>query len=240
MSRGPRPRRAVRYVALAALLLAAQGTTASAYTDPGVGQGPLDVVSSAQPSGLTPVVTDRASLVQRSWLRTLEAHAVATASATCDACSGTARTVQVLDAGAARRVRVDNVATAWSRCQHCGSGVVSVQVVLIHRATSLHADNRALALGAGCTACDTAAEAYQVVLSVHHWVDLYALRDQIVSWLNSTPTPTLSGTGAATKRSLATSPGSGSTGRLSGLERLATTRTGGRVVSGAADVRVPR
>jgi hypothetical protein len=220
------------------LLVAALATSASAHQGPQANRHRVDLVSSAQPSAAHPVVTRRAYGVERTWGRAVAADAVATSSATCDGCRGTARTVQVIDAGWARHVRADNVATAWSTCKDCGSDVISVQVVLTHRATGLRVDNRALAFNAGCTGCATKAEAYQVVLTTHRWVDLYALRDEIVAWVDAAASPPAASPQPRTsRRSLAPRSGTGSPDRLAELELLAGRQTGGRVVRGHVQVR---
>jgi hypothetical protein len=191
--------------------------TSSAHEESRHGSGRLDVVSSAQPTEQEPTVSDEAYVAK--WADRYDANldAVATGSATCDGCRAEARTVQVVDARHSRHVHADNVATAWSQCSDCGGSVVSVQVVLVrgHR-LDLTANNRALALNTGCDACDTTSSAYQVVLSARGWVDLSALRDDVVAWVEAGQ-PADSGGAAPQRRSLAANPGEDRLAALSDL-----------------------
>lgn len=90
------------------------------------------------------------------------ATATATASSTCDGCSGTADAVQVVRAHG--DVTAENVAAAWSTCVDCSARAVSVQVVLVAQPGPVRATNRALAVNAACTRCSTEAVAVQLVL----------------------------------------------------------------------------
>jgi hypothetical protein len=118
------------------------------------------LVASAHASPGVPDASER----QTSWVqlgRGGRGAATATASATCDGCSGEATGVQVVRAGGG--ITADNVAVAWSSCIGCSARAVSVQVVLA-RTGQIVATNRALAVNAACIGCSSEAVAVQFVL----------------------------------------------------------------------------
>lgn len=118
------------------------------------------LVASAHASPGVPDASER----QTSWAqlgRGGRGAATATASATCDGCSGEATGVQVVSAHGG--ISADNVAVAWSSCIGCSARAVSVQVVLA-RTGQIVATNRALAVNAACIECSTEAVAVQFVL----------------------------------------------------------------------------
>lgn len=235
---GASRRKGVRYVAVGVLLMVALTSTASAHESPGRYHR-ISVVSSAQPSDADPAVTDEAYRAGWTQQRDVDTDTVATASAGCDGCRGTARTVQVLDVGRARRVHADNVATAWSSCSGCGSDVVSVQVLLTRPATDLTVNNRALAVNVDCSGCDSTAAAYQVVVSTTRWVDVEALRDEVVAWVGTATAAADPGPAARKPgpQGLAPRAEAGDEDRLRDLQQLAEDATGGRVLDGAVQVR---
>jgi len=156
----------------------------------------FDLVASANPAAPHTSDTDRVAMFERARGKRAQADAVANASATCDACTGTATAVQVIYVSKARNSTADNMATAWSSCQGCGATSVSVQVVVARPGTSVTARNRALAVNAACTGCSTAAVAIQfVVITKKHEAfsrkgreELYALARQVEADLRSAST----------------------------------------------------
>ena len=103
-------------------------------------------------------------MVERARGKRVQADAVASATATCDSCTGTAAAVQVVYVSKAKKGTADNVATAWSSCSNCRATSVSVQVVVVRPGTTITARNRALAVNAACSGCTTAAIAVQFVV----------------------------------------------------------------------------
>ncbi len=194
MTSHPQPRRRVtrawpRRIAALALAVAAAGLTGppiavaqvrpdppaspAAMTADVIGPLPLpgagglrpDLVASAQPTAADPQTTDSqtTALILN---RPSKANTVATASATCDGCAGTATAAaHVRFLPAAGSIRADNVATAWNaNCENCSAQAVSIQVVTARTAASVTVTNRALAINATCTRCDSTAVAIQYVL----------------------------------------------------------------------------
>jgi Fe-S cluster biogenesis protein NfuA len=225
-------------IALLALVLDLAVTTGTSATTatPHIGGRNLDAASSAQPSPSNQTVTDYAARVRTSDRKNIKGDAVATASATCDGCSGQASTVQILYLSGTGVARVDNVAAAWSQCSSCSSRAVSVQLVLLNSPATIVANNRSLALNQACTGCRSAAAAYQLVISNASWPLSSSLRTRLDQW-------------AANQRAaLDTGPGVSSADRLQannqaddslpGLQSLVTSQTGGKVVSKDAKVKL--
>jgi hypothetical protein len=124
----------------------------------------FDLVASANPSAPRATDTDRTAMFERARGKRAQADAVASASATCDSCSGTAAAVQVIYVNKAKKGTADNLATAWSSCSNCRATSVSVQVVVVRPGTTLTTRNRAFAVNASCTGCTTAAVAVQFIV----------------------------------------------------------------------------
>lgn len=124
----------------------------------------FDLVASANPAKPHSSDTDRTAMFDRGRGKRTQADAVATSSATCDGCVGTAAAVQLISFGKARKGTADNLATASSSCTNCRATSVSVQVVVVRPGTTLTARNRALAVNAACTGCSTAAVAVQLIV----------------------------------------------------------------------------
>jgi hypothetical protein len=124
----------------------------------------FDLVASANPATPRNSDTDRTAMFERARGKRPRADAVATASATCDSCTGTATAVQVIYFGKARRGTADNMATAWSSCRGCRATSVSLQVLVARPGTDLTIRNRALAVNASCAGCSSAAVAVQLVV----------------------------------------------------------------------------
>src|SRR5207245_8001905 len=124
----------------------------------------IEAASAAIPAQAGDTSNDLSVHVDRPGRRTVRASAVATSSATCDGCSASAVTMQVIYARTLRTLRIDNVAAAWSSCTGCRSAALSLQVVITRRAGVITAGNRALAVNAGCLGCLTAAAAVQIVV----------------------------------------------------------------------------
>jgi|GEM_PF-2896876 len=152
----------------------------------------LDLASSADPAPPHISDIDLAVSFDRAHGRKVKADAAATASTTCDNCTGKATTVQVIYLGNTRRASTHNVATAWSTsCRDCRATAVSVQLVVMRPGTSLTARNRALAVNAACESCATTSAAYQLIvvtksaqmLSPDGKAQLQALASQLASQL---------------------------------------------------------
>ncbi|MEU8224178.1 hypothetical protein [Kribbella sp. NPDC048915] len=124
----------------------------------------FDLVASANPGTPGSRDTDRTAMFERARGRTAQADAVASASATCDGCRGTAATVQVIYVNKAKRPTADNLANAWSTCTNCRATAVSVQVLVVRPGVSVAAQNRAFAVNASCSGCTSAAVAVQLVV----------------------------------------------------------------------------
>ncbi len=124
----------------------------------------FDLVASANPAAPRSTDTDRTAMFERARGNRAQADAVASASATCDSCTGTAAAVQVIYVSKAKKGTADNLATAWSSCSNCRATSVSVQVVVVRPGTTLATRNRALAVNASCAGCTTAAVAVQFVV----------------------------------------------------------------------------
>ena len=58
-------------------------------------------------------------MFERSRSKRAQVDAVASASATCSGCIGTAAAVQVVYVSKAKKGTADNLATAWSSCSNC-------------------------------------------------------------------------------------------------------------------------
>ena len=149
----------------AALVLVLGTSYMTSLAQSGYSTGSLDLTASAHPSGARPTVTDTAFDVDTVWWQPVRADTSALTSATCDGCTGASKTLQVIYAVRPRGVEVDNAAVAWSSCTECGGTALSVQVVVVRGLHGITANNRALATNAGCTACSTAAKAYQLVVA---------------------------------------------------------------------------
>jgi len=124
----------------------------------------IEAASAAIPAQAGDTSKDLSTHIDRPGRRTVRASAVATSSATCDGCSASAVTMQVIYARTLRTLRIDNVAAAWSSCTGCQSAALSLQVVIARKAGVITAGNRALAVNAGCVDCRTAAAAVQIVV----------------------------------------------------------------------------
>jgi hypothetical protein len=124
----------------------------------------IEAAAAAIPAQAGDTSNDLSVHVDRPGRRTVRASAVATSSATCDGCSASAVTMQVIYARTLATLRIDNVAAAWSSCTGCQSAALSLQVVIARRAGVVTAGNRALAVNAGCVGCRTAAAAVQIVV----------------------------------------------------------------------------
>ncbi|RYP84273.1 hypothetical protein EKO23_16605 [Nocardioides guangzhouensis] len=149
----------------AALVLVLGTSYMTSLAQSGYRTGSLDLTASAHPGEARPTVTDTAFDVDTVWWQPVRADTSALTSATCDGCTGASRTLQVVYAVRPRGVEVDNAAVAWSSCKDCGGTALSVQVVVVRGLHGITANNRALATNAGCTACSTAAKAYQLVVA---------------------------------------------------------------------------
>ncbi|HEY9334313.1 MAG TPA: hypothetical protein VIQ79_07830 [Kribbella sp.] len=146
---------------IASLLASATGTASMVTFRKGQD---LDLVASANPGTPGGSDTDRTAMVERARGKRAQADAVASASATCDGCRGTAAAVQVVYVNKAKKPTADNLANAWSSCSNCRATSVSVQVVVIRPGTTLAARNRAFAVNAACSGCTSAAVAVQFVV----------------------------------------------------------------------------
>ncbi|MEU4295478.1 hypothetical protein AB0E63_45285 [Kribbella sp. NPDC026596] len=124
----------------------------------------FDLVASANPGTPGSTDTDRTAMFERARGKRAQADAVASATATCDSCTGTAVAVQVIYVSKAKKGTADNLANAWSSCSNCKATSVSVQVVVVRPGTTLITRNRALAVNASCSGCTTAAIAVQFVV----------------------------------------------------------------------------
>ena len=103
-------------------------------------------------------------MFERARGKRVQADAVASSSATCDGCAGTAAAVQVIYVNKARKGTADNLANAWSSCSNCRSTSVSVQVVVVRPGATLTVQNRAFAVNAACSGCTASAVAIQFVV----------------------------------------------------------------------------
>jgi hypothetical protein len=124
----------------------------------------FDLVASANPGTPGSTDTDRTAMFERARGKRVQADAVASASATCDGCRGTAAAVQVIYVNKAKEPTADNLANAWSSCNNCRSAAVSVQVVVVRPGTTLTVRNRAFAVNTSCSGCTAAAVAVQLVV----------------------------------------------------------------------------
>jgi hypothetical protein len=124
----------------------------------------LDLVASANPGTPGGSDIDRTAMFERARGKRVQADAVASASATCSGCRGTAAAVQVIYVNKANKATADNLANAWSSCSNCRATSVSVQVVVVRPGTTLTARNRAFAVNASCSNCTSAAVAVQFVV----------------------------------------------------------------------------
>lgn len=224
--------RLVRYVASGVV-----GATLLAGTSGAVpGSSPLsprsDVVSSAHPTSRTSTVHHET--VRTAWVGGARTHAnaVATTSAVCEGCRGTAISVQVVEVAWGWRVQADNVATAWAQCRGCEGDAVSVQVVLLRHPAALVTNNRSLAVTADCSRCTARAEAYQVVMhATGEPSDPDLLREELAAWASQEirdPVET------PRSRTLTVAP---RPRRLAGLERRVAELVDGAVLRSRAAVR---
>lgn len=124
----------------------------------------FDLVASANPAAPGSADTDRSAMYERGRGKRIQADAVASSSAGCNGCTGTATAVQLISFGKARKATADNMATASSSCANCRATSVSVQVIVIRPGTNVTARNRALAVNAACKGCSTAAVAVQLIV----------------------------------------------------------------------------
>lgn len=142
----------------------------------------LDSASSAQPSAARPEARDASQDFVRVTGPAAKADAMATASASCDGCSGEATTMQVVSfEGGRGTAAADNIASAWATCSGCSASAVSVQIVLVPRRGTIEANNRSLAVNASCESCSTAAAALQFVLAGAPKRQLSAAATELVS-----------------------------------------------------------
>jgi hypothetical protein len=142
----------------------------------------FDLVASANPATPHASDTDRTATFERARGKRTQADAVASASATCNSCTGTATAVQVIYFGTARRGTADNMATAWSSCRDCRTTSVSLQVLVARPGTDLTIRNRALAVNASCVGCSSAAVAVQlVVITKEHQAFSRSAREQLAA-----------------------------------------------------------
>jgi hypothetical protein len=227
-------RRLARHAAAGVIITTLLAGTSAATAPPPRPSQRADLVSSAHPTPAAPSVRDdalRSLSIQLPWSR---ASAVATTSATCDGCDGTAVTVQVVRVtGWPMEVEVDNVATAWASCRDCSGDALSIQLVLLRRIPALTANNRALAVTARCQGCTARAAAYQVVVrSTGLPADLDRVPAELAAWAGRQPAPprTEPGSSARTVHRQAQR-------RLTGLERQVTRLVGGVVLNSDATVR---
>jgi hypothetical protein len=124
----------------------------------------FDLVASANPGVTGSTDTDRTAMFERARGKRVQADAVASSSATCDGCAGTAAAVQVIYVNKAKKGTADNLANAWSSCSNCRSASVSVQVVVVRPGATLTVQNRAFAVNAACSGCTASAVAIQFVV----------------------------------------------------------------------------
>ena len=132
----------------------------------------LSTVSTAQPTDQDPSVFSTKARRLHSAARVVNVDAAATASSTCDGCSGDAVTLQIVYLRHARDMTVENLASATSSCVGCASSALSVQVVIGRTPQVLTANNRSMAVNTFCTGCTTTAAAYQFVLVSNSQRDL--------------------------------------------------------------------
>ena len=150
------------------LAAAAATVTISSSAAAGADDGPsrIDVESTSTAIPLQPGSTaqDESTRFRRVNARTVRADSVATASSSCDGCTASAVTLQMIYARNVRTLTGDNVATAWSTCTNCGATALSVQVVIARQAQTINAANKSLALNVVCVECETKAAAIQIVI----------------------------------------------------------------------------
>jgi hypothetical protein len=160
-------RRLQAILVIASLVTGATGTAGMLTFRPGQD---FDLVASANPGTPGSSDTDRTAMFERARGKRVQADAVASSSATCDGCRGTAVAVQVVYVNKAKKGTADNLANAWSSCSDCRTTSVSVQVVVVRPGTTLTVRNRAFAVNAACSGCTASAVAVQfvVVTSKHH------------------------------------------------------------------------
>lgn len=154
-------RRLEAILVIASLITGATGTASMLTFRKGQD---FDLVASANPAATGNTDTDRTAMFERARGKRAQADAVASATATCNSCTGTAAAVQVIYVNKAKKGTADNVATAWSSCSNCRATSVSVQVVVVRPGTTLTTRNRALAVNVACAGCTTAAIAVQFVV----------------------------------------------------------------------------
>jgi hypothetical protein len=238
MTRRPFLRKALYIAAIAMLLdLAFNGATSAEPGQQPVGGKNMDAASSAQPTTAMPKVTDRSYRIRYSEQPSIKGDAVATAAATCDGCSGSANTVQVLYLTGTKLARVDNVATAWSKCDSCRSKAVSLQLVLLSGDGTVVANNRSLADNFDCTGCKTVAAAYQIVFQHVAAAPSESLRQQLDDWAGRQAATLHAGTGKVGKADRLRASRVASNG-LAGLQSLVAKNTGGSVVRKSAAVKL--
>jgi hypothetical protein len=158
----------------------------------------LSTVSSAQPTDQAPSVVSTQARRLHSAARVVTADAAATASSTCDGCTGEAVTLQIVYLRHARDMTVENLASATSSCVGCASSALSVQVVIGRTPQVLVANNRSMAVNTSCTGCTTTAAAYQFVLVSDSQRDLShqgramvaQIRDEMAQLLSERQPPT--------------------------------------------------
>jgi hypothetical protein len=231
-------RKALYIAALALLLdLAFNGATSAQTGRQIVGGKNMDAASSAQPTAAMPNVTDRAYRIRYSDQPSIKGDAVATSAATCDGCSGSSSTVQVLYLTGTDQARVDNVATAWSRCASCRSKAVSLQLVLLSGDATVVANNRSLADNISCTGCKTVAAAYQIVFQHVDAAPSPSLRQQLESWAGGQAASLNAGSGKVGKDDRMRANRVAGNG-LASLQSLVAKQTGGTLVRKSAAVKL--
>jgi len=158
----------VAHAVLGALLLtgtaqASPGAPSRAHHD--TDRRDMDLTASAHSSTATPVVSDDAYAAAWVRYRDVKADNTATSSATCDGCTSSSASLQVLYASHPGQTQLDNSATAWNQaCVDCTSTALSVQVVVLWDAFAITPNNRAFAVNAACETCRTTSVALQLVV----------------------------------------------------------------------------
>jgi hypothetical protein len=165
-----------------------------------VGRDSFESAALAIPSDARPYDQSLRQHVAWTRARQVEVSGTASASLTCNRCTGTAASVQVVYAELATSVVARNVATAWaSDCIGCRGWAVSIQIVIAKSGTAITAGNRALAVNATCVGCSISAAAVQFVavgasapqLSGAALERIRALRDRLLSQLQWSAVRTL-------------------------------------------------
>jgi hypothetical protein len=224
-----------RALLVAVLLGTAAASTAASATDPPPAPRKLDLVASANPTSVEPVVADNAYDAVVTHRRTVKSDAVATGSATCDGCNAVSTALQVVLVDRGELARLDNTATAWTQeCVDCAARSLSVQVAVLRNVPALAPNNRALAVNAACDTCTATSLAYQVVVKTRTVRELTpAFLREMRAWvadqaaaLEASAPPPAARRGVKTARSA-----------LGSLEALVTRKLDARTVSSDVEVR---